>query len=281
VADRELAPILDISFILLLVGVDICKFLELFLDSAEFDPTLGSTVSEDWMGHREHAHQIEQLLLLNAMAHGVVVSWASLVALSRFEAKQNLIVSKEIRAVKCEVLILILVRKRKRYSSLKHHEHLTEEFSFLDDRLISDEHSAVEARDKVADELLATLQLLATVVIRKQVVEVYVNESLEKLRDKFWTKLWLKLVEEFVAMCQFLVVMSHWFLNVISDFLVENSRQRFWWARVVELHKPYINLFKLTFFRLITGGVDQENIVDWAHNEGEESNTDKLYEHIE
>jgi len=77
------------------------------------------------------------------------------------------------------------VRKRKRYSSLKHHEHLTEEFSFLDDRLISDEHSAVEARDKVADELLATLQLLATVVIRKQVVEVYVNESLEKLRDKF------------------------------------------------------------------------------------------------
>jgi len=77
------------------------------------------------------------------------------------------------------------VRERKRYSSLKHHVHLTEEFSFLDDRLISDEHSAVEARDKVADELLATLQLLATVVIRKQVVEVYVNESLEKLRYKF------------------------------------------------------------------------------------------------
>jgi len=77
------------------------------------------------------------------------------------------------------------VRKRKRYSSLEHHVHLTKEFSFLDDRLISDEHSAVEARDKVADELLATLQLLATVVIRKQVVEVYVNESLEKLRYKF------------------------------------------------------------------------------------------------
>jgi len=77
------------------------------------------------------------------------------------------------------------VRKRKRYSSLEHHVHLTEEFSFLDDRLISDEHSAVEARDKVADELLATLQLLTTVVIRKQVVEVYVNESLEKLRYKF------------------------------------------------------------------------------------------------
>jgi len=101
------------------------------------------------------------------MAHGVVVSWTSLVALSRFEAKQNLIVSKEIRAVKCEVLILIFVRKRKRYSSLEHHVHLTEEFSFLDDRLISDEHSAVEAWDKVANEFCSALQLLASVVIRK------------------------------------------------------------------------------------------------------------------
>lgn len=88
-----------------------------------------------------------------------------LIALGGLQAKQNLVIAEEIAGVKCEILVFVFLRQTQSDLALEDHIQLGEVLTALHNTLIRDEDSAVQSRHEVANELIAALKALTSIVI--------------------------------------------------------------------------------------------------------------------
>jgi hypothetical protein len=143
VLDSETRWVTKLDCVDLRVGVHICKVLVLLLHSSEFQSALDSSLCEDVLGSGEGAHQIDQVTFFETVAVGLRI-YRALVAFTRPETHENLVVTKIVSAKQGEVFIFILDTQTQGDSALKNHIEFSKLFTFLDDSLVSDEHTAVK-----------------------------------------------------------------------------------------------------------------------------------------
>jgi len=78
--------------------------------------------------------------------------------------------------------------------TLKNHVHLRELLALLDNCLVLYKDAAVELANKETDELVPAVQPLILVVIRKQVVKIYIYELFKQISNYLLSKLRPQLV---------------------------------------------------------------------------------------
>lgn len=271
--NRELLGILDVLLVLIRVGVHIGKQLELLLDSSKLNATLRGALGEDLARVGEGFHQVEEVFLLQTVSVGGAVD-GRFVALARSQVLQNLVVTEVVGRMQLEILILVLDSQADGHTALEDHVQLREVFALFDHRLVGDEHTAVERTDEVGHEFFASLNVLK----HEQVTEV-VEELLEKHLDQLESHRRLELLQEIVSFDQFLVIEGERLFDVELDLVVQNLGQGLAHSRVVQLDEPDINFLELALNNVAATAVDEQNVVDGAHDEGEESDSDEFDEH--
>jgi hypothetical protein len=120
----------------------------------------------------------------------------------------------------------------------------------------------MEGGHEVADELVPALEALAQVLVGEEVRELGLHEGAEEFLDQLSAKLGLELLEEGVALGEFLMVVEHRVFDVDLDLVVEDFGERLAGATVVQLNKPHVDLLKLGGRELLALRVHQKDVVD-------------------
>ena len=144
-----------------------------------------------------------------------------------------------------EVLVTVLLRETESDLAIKDQVKLAEVLKALDDRLVGNEHAAVELRNEKGEELSSCLHHGALVILEAEDVIEVADHGIEELLDELVAKARLQLQQEVVAIDQLLVVVGERLLNVDLDLVVENLGERLAHPRVVKLDEPDVHLVAL------------------------------------
>ena len=144
VLDDELGGVELFFAVDLKLLVHVGEALVLFLDAAELTAACLSPLREGVLRVGERDHQVEQVLLREAVAVGRLVD-AGLVGLTGAQPEQDLIVTEVARRVQVEILVAILGGETERDLSVEDEVQLAEVLLALDDGLVRNEDAAVES----------------------------------------------------------------------------------------------------------------------------------------